>query len=70
MPDGALQREMPHGDDRSGVTGRHRGQRLSHSSGCQLAKFPAADVTLYLDTLLCQDPETWGGLADVERKQA
>jgi hypothetical protein len=23
------------------------------------------DVTLYLRTLLCQDPETWGGLADV-----
>jgi hypothetical protein len=31
-------------------------------------KYPAADVTLYLDTLLCQDPETWGALADVERK--
>jgi hypothetical protein len=24
--------------------------------------FPAEDVRLYLTTLLCQDPETWGGL--------
>jgi hypothetical protein len=31
-------------------------------------KYPLVDVTLYLDTLLCQDPETWGALADVERK--
>ena len=28
-------------------------------------KFPPDDVALYLDTLLCQDPTTWGGLADV-----
>jgi hypothetical protein len=27
-------------------------------------KFAADDVTLYLKTLLCQDPETWGGLKD------
>jgi len=26
------------------------------------AKFPADDVSLYLSTLLCQDPETWGAL--------
>ena len=25
-------------------------------------QFPAADVRIYLMTLLCQDPETWGGL--------
>jgi hypothetical protein len=25
-------------------------------------KFPAEDVSLYLQTLVCQDPETWGGL--------
>jgi hypothetical protein len=29
------------------------------------AEFPADDVRLYLDTLKCQDPETWGALADV-----
>ena len=27
--------------------------------------FPADHVTLYLSTLLCQDPETWGGLAEL-----
>jgi hypothetical protein len=30
------------------------------------AEFPAEDVRLYLETLKSQDPETWGGLADVE----
>lgn len=29
------------------------------------AEFPKADVQMYLDTLLCQDPETWGALRDV-----
>ena len=29
------------------------------------AKFPAEDVSLYLDTLRGQDPETWGVLSDV-----
>ena len=28
-------------------------------------QFPADDVRLYLNTLLCQDPDTWGALADV-----
>jgi hypothetical protein len=27
-------------------------------------QYPAADVSLYLNTLLCQDPEKWGGLRD------
>ena len=27
--------------------------------------FPADAVRIYLDTLLCQDPETWGALKDV-----
>ena len=26
------------------------------------AKYPADDVSLYLSTLLCQDPDTWGAL--------
>jgi hypothetical protein len=29
------------------------------------AKFPSDDVRLYLETLLCQDPETWGALEKV-----
>ena len=27
--------------------------------------FPTADVSLYLNTLLCQDPATWGALKEV-----
>ena len=27
--------------------------------------YPAEHVALYLNTLLCQDPETWNGLADL-----
>ena len=33
-------------------------------AAAQLAQqFPPADVRIYLNTLLSQDPETWGGLA-------
>jgi hypothetical protein len=28
-------------------------------------QYPAEDVSLYLTTLVCQDPETWGALAGV-----
>jgi hypothetical protein len=28
-------------------------------------KYPADDVSLYLTTLVCQDPDTWGALSDV-----
>jgi len=31
------------------------------------SEFPREDVALYLDTLLCQDPETWGVLADAKQ---
>jgi len=35
-------------------------------AAAELARaFPADDVRLYLTTLLCQDPQTWGGLDDV-----
>jgi hypothetical protein len=35
-------------------------------AAAQLADtFPADDVRLYLNTLLCQDPETWEGLREV-----
>jgi len=29
------------------------------------SKFPREDVDLYFQTLIVQDPETWGGLADL-----
>lgn len=39
-------------------------------AAAQLAQqFPAGDVRLYLSTLLCQDPETWGGLQQVPQVQ-
>ena len=42
--------------------------RLDPAVNAISGQFPAADVHLYLMTLLCQDPETWGGLgAIVER---
>ena len=30
--------------------------------------FPAADVALYISTLLWQDPDTWGALADAPER--
>jgi len=39
-------------------------------AAAQIAKqFPAEDVRIYLNTLLCQDPETWGALKDVPQTQ-
>jgi hypothetical protein len=32
--------------------------------------YPAADVSLYLDTLVCHDPQTWGTLAVILRPPA
>jgi hypothetical protein len=39
--------------------------RLKQAAATLRAAFPEADVELYFQTLLVQDPETWGGLADV-----
>ncbi len=40
-------------------------------AAAQLAEqFPAADVRLYLTTLLCQDPETWAALQEVPQVTA
>ena len=32
--------------------------------------YPAADVSLYLDTLVCHDPQTWGALSAVPEMPA
>jgi len=32
-------------------------------------QYPAEDVNIYLNTLLCQDPATWGALKDVPQVQ-
>ena len=35
-------------------------------AAAQIAQqFPAEDVRIYLNTLLCQDPDTWGALRDL-----
>lgn len=39
--------------------------RLRDAAGTIAASYPPADVTLYLSTLMWQDPDTWAGLADV-----
>ena len=37
-------------------------EKLEQAATTLGSKFPAADVALYLSTLIWQDPETWGGL--------
>ena len=44
--------------------------RLAAAAKTLAASFPAEDVSLYLSTLLWQDPETWGGLADLSEVRA
>ena len=39
-------------------------------AAAQIAKqYPAEEVSLYLNTLIAQDPETWGALKDVPEAQ-
>ncbi len=39
--------------------------RLKDAAAALRATYPAADVDLYFQTLLVQDPETWGSLAEL-----
>ncbi|HVZ22376.1 MAG TPA: hypothetical protein VG871_14990 [Vicinamibacterales bacterium] len=39
--------------------------KLRDAAATLAASYPAEDVWLYLSTLVSQDPETWGDLADV-----
>ena len=39
-------------------------EKLRDAAKTLAAAYPAEDVTLYLSTLVWQDPETWGALAD------
>jgi hypothetical protein len=45
-------------------------ERLQQAAQTLTASFPADDVALYLSTLMWQDPETWGGLADIPETRA
>ncbi len=40
-------------------------EKLKAAAGELSAKFPAEDVSLYFSTLVSQDPDTWGALADL-----
>lgn len=44
--------------------------RLAAAARTLAASFPAEDVSLYLSTLLWQDPGTWGGLAGIPELRA
>lgn len=39
--------------------------KLKAAAGELASKFPQEDVSLYFGTLVSQDPETWGALADL-----
>jgi len=41
--------------------------KLGPAAAVIAGQFPPDAVLLYLRTLMCQDPQTWGGLADVVR---
>ena len=40
-------------------------ERLAEAARTIAGTFPAEDAALYLSTLIWQDPDTWGGLADL-----
>ena len=43
-------------------------EKLKSAAAELAARFPAPDVSLYLSTLVSQDPETWGSLAEAIRQ--
>jgi len=45
-------------------------EKLGPAAARLAEQFPPENVSLYLSTLLCQDPATWGGLASVPEAQA
>ena len=45
-------------------------ERLREAAAAIAGQHPAEDVALYLSTLVWQDPETWGPLADVPQTRA
>jgi hypothetical protein len=40
-------------------------EKLAPAAAKLTSEYPADDVRLYLSTLRCQDPETWGGLPEI-----
>ena len=46
------------------------GEALQKAAQTIAASYPAEDVSLYLSTLVWQDPETWGALADLPESKS
>jgi hypothetical protein len=44
--------------------------KFTSAVGASAAQYPAADVALYLNTLVCQDPDTWGALRELPQLQS
>jgi hypothetical protein len=44
--------------------------RLAAAAKALAGAFPIEDVRLYFSTLVSQDPDTWGGLADEVQQKA
>jgi hypothetical protein len=44
--------------------------KVGAAAAALAAAYPAADVSIYLNTLLCQDPKTWGALSGLAPLQA
>lgn len=45
-------------------------ERLGEAAQAIVAQYPAEDVALYLSTLVWQDPDTWGALAEIPQTRA
>jgi hypothetical protein len=45
-------------------------EKLSAAATSLAEKFPVEDIRLYFATLVSQDPDTWGGLADELQQEA
>jgi len=62
---------IPHEDgliqDHDGVPDR---AKIAAAAAGLVERFPSGDVSLYLNTLLSQDPETWAALRDVPQRGA
>jgi hypothetical protein len=43
---------------------------LKNAASSLAASYPAGDVSLYLSTLVWQDPDTWGALAELPESQS
>jgi hypothetical protein len=45
-------------------------EKIAPAAAQIASQYPAEDVTLYLNTLLSQDPETWGALKELPQTQS